>query len=187
MKNQHILDQNCQPIPYNPEEKIEGKVYDVQPVEYVLTPYEQDVIKHMEQVRENIFAFANVMSLRAIAHDMSKLKGDEKSIMEANFTKLRTTTYGSKEYIALLDEIRPALDLHYARNDHHPEHHPNGVNDMDLFQLVEMLCDWKAAIEKHADGDIMKSLDINKERFGLSDQLYGILRNTILRWERNND
>jgi hypothetical protein len=48
-----------------------------------------------------------------------------------------------------------------------------------------MLCDWKAAGERHADGSITKSLEINKKRFGISDQLASILDNTRkeLGWE----
>lgn len=39
----------------------------------------------------------------------------------------------------------------------------------------------KAATERHADGDIMKSIEINKGRFELSEQLCNIMRNTALR------
>jgi hypothetical protein len=45
-------------------------------------------------------------------------------------------------------------------------------------QVVEMLCDWKAATERHADGDLRKSLAVQRERFGISDQLLQILTNT---------
>ena len=45
----------------------------------------------------------------------------------------------------------------------------SGVNDMTLVDLVEMLADWKAATERHDDGDLAKSLEIQRERFGLSD------------------
>jgi hypothetical protein len=41
-----------------------------------------------------------------------------------------------------------------------------------------MLADWKAATERHSDGDLAKSLNIQQERFALGDQLLGILRNT---------
>ena len=74
--------------------------------------------------------------------------------------------------------MKVALDHHYANNSHHPEHYENGVNGFDLFDLVEMLFDWKAATERHADGDIRKSIGINKERFGISEQLCYIFRNT---------
>ena len=46
-----------------------------------------------------------------------------------------------------------------------------------------MFFDWKAATERHDDGDIYKSLNINKDRFKISDQLINILKNTA---KRNN-
>lgn len=51
---------------------------------------------------------------------------------------------------------------------------------MNLFDLLEMLIDWVAACQHHNDGDINKSLEINKERFGISEQLLGILENTVV-------
>jgi hypothetical protein len=54
-----------------------------------------------------------------------------------------------------------------------------GIDGMDLVDILEMLCDWKAATLRHKSGDIMESLKINKERFKISDQLYKILVNTI--------
>lgn len=52
------------------------------------------------------------------------------------------------------------------------------IDGMSLLDLVEMFCDWKAATERHADGSIAKSIEINRERFKISEQLTGILRNT---------
>jgi len=53
------------------------------------------------------------------------------------------------------------------------------VNNMNLFDLLEMIVDWLAATKRHADGDINKSIEINTERFGLSPQLVNILKNTV--------
>jgi hypothetical protein len=73
----------------------------------------------------------------------------------------------------------PALKHHYDHNDHHPEHFPNGVEDMDLMQITEMLCDWIAAGRRHADGgDIHRSIEQNAERFGYGDELRKILHTT---------
>jgi len=49
---------------------------------------------------------------------------------------------------------------------------------MTLVDLVEMLADWKAATERSDTGDLRKSLEIQRESFGLSNQLVMILRNT---------
>jgi hypothetical protein len=49
---------------------------------------------------------------------------------------------------------------------------------MNLVDLVEMLCDWKASSTRHNDGNIRKSIEINAERFGINQQLVKILENT---------
>ena len=75
--------------------------------------------------------------------------------------------------------MKEGLDIHYANNRHHPEHFDNGIQGMNLLDLLEMICDWKAASERHADGDVYKSIEINQERFGYSDELKIILKNTV--------
>lgn len=55
-----------------------------------------------------------------------------------------------------------------------------GPEAMTLFDVLEMLMDWKAATERMANGgDIRRSLELNTERFKLSPQLRAILANTI--------
>lgn len=75
--------------------------------------------------------------------------------------------------------MRPALDHHYALNRHHPEHFEDEIKGMNLIDIIEMICDWKAASERHAVGDIHKSIVINQERFGFSDDLKAIFINTV--------
>ena len=55
-----------------------------------------------------------------------------------------------------------------------------GLEGMNLLDLIEMLCDWKAATLRHNDGDMLKSLEINAKRFGYSDELKQIFKNTII-------
>ena len=64
-------------------------------------------------------------------------------------------------------------------NSHHPEHYESGVDGMNLFDVIEMLLDWKAASERHKDGDIAQSIEKNRVRFKISDQLAEILHNTV--------
>jgi hypothetical protein len=53
------------------------------------------------------------------------------------------------------------------------------ISQMNLVDLCEMFCDWIAAGEQHSDGgDIFKSIEINQERFGYSDDIKSILINT---------
>jgi hypothetical protein len=37
--------------------------------------------------------------------------------------------------------MAPALKHHYENNRHHPEHFKNNIDDMNLIDLIEMLCD----------------------------------------------
>jgi len=138
----------------------------------------EDTKKHMKRFKELLGDAAKKLEQRGILHDESKLEPKEKNIFDEFTPKLKGSTYGSPEYKKYLKEMKPALDHHYANNTHHPEHHKNGVHGMDLLDIIEMFLDWKAASERHANGDIMKSIEINKERFGLSFQLCDILRNT---------
>lgn len=70
------------------------------------------------------------------------------------------------------------MQHHYTHNSHHPEHFANGVSGMSLLDVMEMFCDWKAASEQHKNGSIERSIHINRERFGFSEQLASILENT---------
>ena len=141
----------------------------------------QATLEHIRRVSQLLNRMALEILSRAEGHDSSKLRSPEKEIFDEYTPKLRGTTYGSEEYKAFLEEMNKALENHYALNHHHPEHYKEGVDEMDLIDLVEMLCDWKAATERHADGSIDKSILINKDRFGLSEQLVKIFQNTVKR------
>lgn len=139
-----------------------------------------DTMRHISRVRQLMENIAGEILLRSGNHDKSKLENPEKAVFDKMTPLLKGLTYGSPEYKESIAKMKPALNHHYAKNRHHPEHFKNGVNEMHLVDVVEMLCDWKAATERHADGDIVKSLQINKDRFGISEQLIGILCNTVI-------
>jgi len=134
--------------------------------------------KHILKVAEKLLIVIQCLQTRARRHDASKLGDEERPLFAASTQKLRGLTYGSEEYTAALKLLGPALTHHYSVNRHHPEHFPEGVDGMNLVDIVELLCDFAAAVERHEDGDLMKSIEINKERFGFSDQLTQIFRNT---------
>ena len=139
-----------------------------------------DTLAHINRVRDLLGKVDGILLARAGNHDRSKLEEPEKSVFDACTLKLKTMPYGGPEYKAALAELGPELAHHYAANRHHPEHFANGVDGMNLFDVIEMLMDWKAATERMKDGgDIRRSLTINTGRFHLSPQTAAILRNTI--------
>lgn len=138
-----------------------------------------DTLEHIDKVRDNIDAMIIQLIARGVCHDLSKLEPPEKEIFDEWTPKLSGVTYGSNEYREMLNKMRPAIDHHQANNRHHPEFHKDGIDGMNLVDLVEMICDWQAAAERHNDGDVRRSIEINQERFKMTPQLANILRNTV--------
>jgi hypothetical protein len=135
-------------------------------------------LQHIRTVEKFVHIFIRELLERAEKHDLSKLQQPEVELFTKYTPKLASSTYGSEEYNSFRKEMAVALEHHYANNRHHPEHFKNGVNDMNLIDLVEMLCDWKASSMRHNDGNIRKSIEINAVRFGINPQLVKILENT---------
>ncbi len=135
-------------------------------------------LEHIAQVARNINAVIKELLIRADWHDRTKLQPVEAEAFDKATPKLAGLTYGSDEYKAVLAELGPALQHHYAHNRHHPEHHPLGIEQMNLIDVLEMFCDWYAATKRHNDGDLVKSIAINAERFKIAPQLRDILLNT---------
>lgn len=144
--------------------------------------YVDDTKDHITRVAKLMLDAAGVFRVRGAAHDRSKFSPEERETYERVVPKIQAAErehgYGSEEYKAAIAELGPALAHHYENNSHHPEHYENGVSGMTLFDVHEMLCDWIAVCQQRG-GDIHKSLEINKQRFGIDDQLYQILKNTI--------
>lgn len=154
---------------------------DAKPLVVGSTGYDStsDTLLHIKRVNELLIRFSKDLMYRATYHDNSKLIDPEKSLFDEFTPKLKKCTYGSEEYKSYLSSLKVALDNHYSKNSHHPEHYENGVDGMDLLDLVEMFMDWKAAGERHADGNITKSIEHNKTRFKLSEQVVSIFKNTV--------
>ena len=137
-----------------------------------------ETIKHIETVRKYIKIFTDRLTQRGIDHDKSKLESPEVELFAEYTDKLKDLTYGTPEYEESLESLKPALEHHYAKNLNHPEHFNKGINDMNLIDLCEMFCDWKASTERMHDGNLLKSIEVNAERFKINGQLKQILINT---------
>lgn len=140
-----------------------------------------ETLAHVHHVRDNIDGFVAEMLRRGGVHDASKLSDAEKPVFDEILPLLKGITYGSPEWQAVVDRAAPMLAHHYRHNSHHPEHYGNrGIAGMDLFDVVEMMCDWMAAARRNpADG---VKIDYNVRQFGIEPQLASILANTLARW-----
>jgi hypothetical protein len=158
------------------------RIYKGDPMEYDST---EDTKAHIKTLQDVLGEAIGLLVGRSLSHDASKLEEPEKSLYDACKPRIRYAEtafgYGSKEYENAIKELGPALSHHFDNNSHHPEHYPNGISGMSLLDALEMLADWKAA--SIASGQPL-NLEANRKRFGISDQLFEILKNTVreLEW-----
>lgn len=138
-----------------------------------------DTLDHIDRVQHCLAEVSLNLRERAHTHDQSKLTDPEKPLLDRLGTQTNLPPYGSQAERARFDALAEFRKYHYAGNDHHPEHTERGMSGMNLLSLIEMLCDWRAAGARHVGGDIWQSLEFNRKRFGISDELFAILKNTV--------
>jgi hypothetical protein len=134
-------------------------------------------ILHIARVRELMDDAIHNLKYRSLMHDWTKLEEPEKTAFD-NASVLGTVEYGTPAYDEAKASLGTALEHHYAHNKHHPEHWPDGIYGMSFFDMIEMICDWKAATERMKDGDLAKSFAINKDRFKIDDAMYDMMVRT---------
>lgn len=144
--------------------------------------------KHVARVGELLAQFAAELIERAGVHDRSKFTVEE-LVSLARLDELiaaeGNVPFGSPEYEQRKKLLGPMLEHHYRENSHHPEHysvayggnHEIGVEGMDLFDLMEMVVDWKAASERGEAPAI--GLKAGCDKYKISLQLEKIMRNTV--------
>ena|SRR6266568_2956420 len=138
----------------------------------------KDLVQHKAWVAESMQVAATDLFHRAAIHDNSKFETEEYELYDQVFPDLQKYAYGSAELKAVYVQLGPALAHHLKVNRHHPEYHENGINGMNLLDVLEMVCDWLAASKRSQTG-IARGLEINKERYGISDQLLEIIKHTV--------
>lgn len=138
---------------------------------------------HIDLVQYYIKKITDELTQRGIDHDKSKLSSPEVEHFARETRKLARLKYVEKdeiseEYKESLARLNEALVHHYATNRHHPEHFANGIEDMDLVDVLEMFCDWKAATKRQNGGNLLLSIQANGKKFNIDPQLLKILENT---------
>ncbi len=133
-------------------------------------------IKHeIDQHRDDVIKlgseFIEILIKRLHEHDRSKYESPE---IEA-LTLIREMKYGTPEYLAVCQS--DGIKHHYKANSHHPEHFDNGIDGMNIFDLIEYLIDCTAAARRRSgvNPDFRKM----QERHKISEQLVSILNNSV--------
>ena len=117
-----------------------------------MSNFTNDLHKHKLILRGVLYNLANQLKERADNHDNSKYYNCTKPL------------------------IQKALDHHYAKNRHHPEHFEHGVEDMNLLDILEMVVDWDSSAS--CRGTELDT-DYSFKRFKITPQLQKIILNTL--------
>jgi len=137
---------------------------------------------HRQRLMIHIIKFSEELIQRGIHHDDSKFEDEELPYYSNVIDEFEKHKFGTPEYNKAKDSVYEAVQHHYKKNRHHPEHFPNGIDDMNLVDLIELLVDWKSASLNHPDkpGNILESLKWATEKYNISPQMVKILYNTII-------
>jgi len=137
------------------------------------------VLQHKESIAKYMAKFAAELSYRSAIHDVSKFKKEELEVYAEFIDEMNKHPFNSPEEKELREKYQTASIVHKKLNRHHPEHFENGMEGMNLIDLIEMLCDWRSASERSAGDSIRKGLPIMKDKYNISPQLLKILENTL--------
>ena len=144
------------------------------------------MIKHSQGVGLLLMKVCKELMVRSITHDASKvLEEDLDRHIEAAQKKQELIekhgmTHGDDMDRKFKEEYKDLVEEHVRRNRHHVEYHTNGILDMDLMDVLEMLLDWcQSAADNGDDVEENNSIGINAKKYGIDPQLTCILRNTV--------
>lgn len=157
--------------------------------------YANDTRQHQQYVAGYMIECAKRLLDRATKHDASKLAEPEIShyinpVFHLNTEKVE---FGSERYKELTAQMGKGWDHHKTHNDHHIEffepYSVQTLNDpikaMDLFCIIEMICDWIAASKRRGNNP-SEALDYLKKKYQFDEQLEAVIRNTLAIMERSN-
>lgn len=136
--------------------------------------------QHMDNVRKLLMQCVIDLQSRTLDHDASKLESPEREGYDYLVDRLYDVEHGSDEYREILRSQKPIIKHHVVANRrHHPDGNEHGILDMNLLDLIEMLCDWKAASLRGKGNSLRDHMKLNQARFGYSDDTHIILMNTL--------
>lgn len=139
---------------------------------------ESYILNHIKKVQNKICKLIVALSIRLQEHDKSKLEEPEFSLWKKIDEEPRYP-YGSKKYKEKIERYHELFEMHYNKNPHHPEHFQNGISDMTIIDLAEMLCDWISYKDNIRVTEAIDMVEKQSKRFGYSDEIKDMLINTL--------
>lgn len=139
---------------------------------------EEYVNGHINRVQKWINKFTAVLFNRGIVHDKSKLREPEFSMWKKMDEEPRYK-YGTKEYNEKINRYKEVFDLHYRQNRHHPEHWSGFYSEMDLIDVIEMLCDWLGYKDDITIKEAEELVNMQCKRYEFNSTFQSLLYNTL--------
>ena len=138
----------------------------------------QSIYEHQQKVGAVMLKVINELIDRALKHDDSKfttqqIRDNLVTLPDKWKLQQQGHDYHSPEQKEHRRRFAQEIHRHRSAHPHHPEHFPNGVNDMNLIDLIEMLCDWYASAP-----DIDQSICENSCDYKIDPHITQILKNT---------
>lgn len=134
--------------------------------------------EHRALVHDKLATVSREINTRARRHDQSSLSGTELRIYKEHFDELQKYPIFDPRRDIVLSKMRVAIAYHHEANDHHPEHFTNGIDDMNLLQLMEFVADVMSQSEQNGI-DVYEILPLLKDQYDISNQLYQVILNTV--------
>lgn len=134
--------------------------------------------QHIENVRKHLQTIISLLFVRAWKHDASKLEEPELSLWKKMDEEPRYQ-YGTPEYTEKMARWQRVFEYHYAKNRHHPEHFEGGISDMNLIDIIEMMCDWLGYKKVLTYSEACEVVETQIKRYGISEELGQIIKNTL--------
>lgn len=138
-----------------------------------------DTLLHIGEVQENLEVISSKLKQRGLAHDRTKLQELEFDGFVSTREKFKKANYGSPEYQECIELTKPAVEHHYANNRHHTGFHKNGIDDMTLIDIIEMIADWRAAARRSPDKTLEDTLDYAIKKYKIEPQLAKVIIKTL--------
>jgi hypothetical protein len=107
---------------------------------------------------------------RAVLHDLSKYRRDEARAFVRQRLLSPEAPESTPEFQRMLIGFERQVELHYARNPHHPEHHARGYAAMAELDRIEMIADWAASARRRTGADLRTWILGNAERYGYGER-----------------
>jgi len=139
-----------------------------------------DSLLHIKKVSQNINKVSIELIKRSIKHDDSKFESPEKEELDKVVPILKQGK-DAPNYEQAKIGAKKLMKVHKSKNSHHPEFYKNGVDGMNLLDLVEYISDMKAESQDNLEETLLK----NAKKYDWNEQLLNIMKNTskVMKWD----